>query len=449
MAHSEIHRINHAPSDLDQPRKRVVFVIAIVAFLSLSSGFLSNQWGAVPEERFSQRAIWFDFLLLGRLMQSEQNGIFSAGGLIGSIDLRHGDVPRVQRHVYKAYMEGKYPEKFYRYKSQIGLLGMLASAFANMRSLSRKATLQMLQAFNAVATSLVLSALLFWVAWEFGALAAAFGLISLLSSDIVTNLGSSLHWSIWSFYLPFLAVIVALRREQTAMKPFSYRFWFLFFSALAFLKCVFSGYELVSTVLVMMVSPIVYFAVWSGWSLRRLTTVFATAVTAAVASLFASFVLLNIQIYFSDDEEARLGGIRHIIERFVTRTVGGESQKAEPTLSVWEVIWQHLSAPAVLISNLNITYLELLLAISAGTLILLGFGRYNIGNQRKNLALMAATWFSILAPLSWFVIFKQHAEKHPFVTLSWYMPFIFMGFILIGCATKEAFGVFPRRQQPK
>ena len=122
------------------------------------------------------------------------------------------------------------------------------------------------------------------------------------------------------------------------MKPFSYRFWFLFFSALAFLKCVFSGYDLVSTVLVMMVSPIVYFAVWSGWSLRRLTRVFATAVTAAVASLFASFVLLNIQIYFSGDKEARLGGIRHIIERFVTRTVGGESQKAEPTLSVWEVI---------------------------------------------------------------------------------------------------------------
>jgi hypothetical protein len=43
------------------------------------------------------------------------------------------------------------------------------------------------------------------------------------------------------------------------------------------------------------------------------------------------------------------------------------------------------------------------------------------------------TWFSLLAPLSWFVIFKGHSFIHTHMNaITWHMPFMFLGFALVG-----------------
>jgi hypothetical protein len=53
------------------------------------------------------------------------------------------------------------------------------------------------------------------------------------------------------------------------------------------------------------------------------------------------------------------------------------------------------------------------------------------------LALVGATWFSILAPLSWFVIFKAHAYVHPHMDyIAWHMPFVLFGAAVLGLAGK-------------
>ena len=54
-------------------------------------------------------------------------------------------------------------------------------------------------------------------------------------------------------------------------------------------------------------------------------------------------------------------------------------------------------------------------------------------NHRKLSALSIATWFSILAPLSWFVIFKGHSYIHTHMNyITWHMPFTLLGFALFG-----------------
>ena len=53
--------------------------------------------------------------------------------------------------------------------------------------------------------------------------------------------------------------------------------------------------------------------------------------------------------------------------------------------------------------------------------------------KAKTLALSAATWFSVLAPLSWFIPFKPHSYlHHHFTPMVWYTPFIILCGVLIG-----------------
>jgi len=68
---------------------------------------------------------------------------------------------------------------------------------------------------------------------------------------------------------------------------------------------------------------------------------------------------------------------------------------------------------------------------SAGYHIVLA--EYPTPHRSKSLALIAATWYSILAPLSWLVIFKAHAYIHTrLAPVIWQLPFILFGIALIG-----------------
>jgi len=65
--------------------------------------------------------------------------------------------------------------------------------------------------------------------------------------------------------------------------------------------------------------------------------------------------------------------------------------------------------------------------------------------RQRNLALIFATCFSILAPLSWYVIFKSHSFIHPHMNyILWQMPFTFFGFAVCGLAAKSVFPDFTR-----
>jgi len=81
-----------------------------------------------------------------------------------------------------------------------------------------------------------------------------------------------------------------------------------------------------------------------------------------------------------------------------------------------------------------------LLIFLAVTLIWLCYiRRLRINGDSGNInALTVTLWISILAPLSWFVIFKGHSYVHkvhdPIV---WFMPFMFYGIGLLGVTTEK------------
>jgi hypothetical protein len=53
-------------------------------------------------------------------------------------------------------------------------------------------------------------------------------------------------------------------------------------------------------------------------------------------------------------------------------------------------------------------------------------------------------WFSLLAPLSWFVIFKAHSYIHTHMNfIVWQMPFTFFGFAACGLLVERFFAHRP------
>jgi hypothetical protein len=70
-------------------------------------------------------------------------------------------------------------------------------------------------------------------------------------------------------------------------------------------------------------------------------------------------------------------------------------------------------------------------------------------DRRRASALIVATWFSILSPLSWFIIFKAHSYVHPFLDpIVWQMPFVFYGFAVCG-AVVDKIETFLGRQRKR
>jgi len=82
--------------------------------------------------------------------------------------------------------------------------------------------------------------------------------------------------------------------------------------------------------------------------------------------------------------------------------------------------------------KIRYAYLIVLFMVMSG--LLFWQSKRAMAEQRQHyIALIWTTWFSILAPLSWYVIFKAHSFIHTHMSfLLWQMPFIFFGFAVFG-----------------
>jgi hypothetical protein len=115
-----------------------------------------------------------------------------------------------------------------------------------------------------------------------------------------------------------------------------------------------------------------------------------------------------------------------------------------------EVLWKYLQGTFFDLNNyiatqnafisaylFKIAYWYLLVNFIIATIVLLA--RKGVSNhcieRSQCIALLVTAWFSILAPLSWYFIFKAHSYVHTHMNfIVWQMPFTFFGFALCGLA---------------
>ena len=453
-----------------------VSLLSSFSVLLLFLGFYDDCWRVADRYWFDDFQHDDESLVIGRIVKSRQDGIFSSGGLTGSGSLdgraisyldpaeRSNQIPAdaselkpktIQDNQYLAYFNGLRFVTYTTYNSQIGGQGMFFSMLDRSTTFSPREKYHFFQAFTSVLSALALTAIILWFYLEFGLTVALFVLASAVCSQWLVVFGRNLWWSTWSFYLPVAVMMHQLRFKWEAMKIQ----WFTLGAAAfltIFIKCLFTGYEYITTTLVMMTVPLVYYGSLRAWSYRKFLTGFSIAAFSSCLAIFLTFVILCFQV--ASVKGSFRYGVNHIIYSFAARTHANPNDfsaeyAAGLESSTVSVLTQYLRGTFfyphryLSISNkfisdhfLRWTYLHLILLflMVSGMLYIFRNRCFSEEEKRKRLALIWATWFSILAPLSWFIIFKAHSYCHPHMNfIIWQMPFVFFGFALCGLVAKS------------
>jgi hypothetical protein len=436
----------------------------IVLALSLSSlwlGFSANVWHASSQDRFLDDLRETESLVVGRLVMTRQGGLLAEGGLPGAGipgDIHADWISQEQvSDQYSTYLEGSTFENFSPYLSQIGGQAMLYGLLDRVVPLSPRNTLRLFHAIAALLSALALALVVLWFFDEFGMFAAVVVLCSILLSDWLTVFGRNLWWSLWAFYLPMVGVMYYLRRRSAPPADWR-RLGALSFLLIA-IKCFINGYEFITTTVVMMMVPLVYY----DWARRTAVAEFFRRSTAmlvgAAAAIGASLFTLSSQIA-SATQGSISDGWRHIWYALGKRTYGAGDDYSELVsssheASVAEVLGTYVSGAYLdttqFVSSFRlyrlrflleheVGYAQLLVLFALGSVALVVIGRGSMSEEvrHKSVALVATTWFSITAPLSWYIMFKGHAQIHTHLDyLLWQMPFTLFGFALLGVVVRE------------
>ena len=427
--------------------------IWVIPTLLLFFGFFSNLWHVAEQQWFDTHQRDTESLIIGRMVKSRQDGIFSSGGLTGA-----GVTTNIQQdwissnqidNQYAAYLNRGSFDTFSPYMSQPGGQGIIFSLFDKVIPLSPQIKLWAFYVLTALLSAIALTAIINWFYEEFGGWVAIFVIGSAVLSQWLTVFGKNLWWSLWAFYLPMIVVMYLLKRHRDPSNRQSIMFGILIFVAVS-IKCFINGYEYITTTLVMMVTPCIYYAILDKWSRHQCMKWTLAAVCGSGVAIFLSLIMLCFQIGAAKD--GFMDGVAHVLWSFGKRTYG-ETQDYPAIYAasleagtvgvvityvngIFFDLNNYLSITNPFVSNflLKIRYSYLIVLFVVMSVLLFLRGKKIVAERRQHsIALIWTTWFSMLAPLSWHVIFKAHSYIHTHMSfLLWQMPFTLFGFAVFG-----------------
>lgn len=433
-------------------------------------GFFSNTWRVADQNWFATHQKDTEAHVMGRMVKSRQDGIFSAGGLNGWGTAKSTDaewIPSTELGPqYTAYLYKLSFEKFSTYNSQPAGQGMIFSLLDRLIPLSPQIKLWSFYVLTALLSAIALTTIIGWFYEEFGGWVAIFVIGSAVLSQWLTVFGKNLWWSLWAFYLPMIVVMYYLKRQRAPADRQFIRFGILICIAVS-IKCFINGYEYITTTLVMMLVPFVYYVILDKWRGRQCVKWTLAAGLGSGVAIFLSFIMLCFQIGAAKD--GFMDGVAHIVWSFGKRTYASPEDYPPVYAASLEagtigVVVTYMNGIFFDLNNylpdtntfvpnalLKVRYVYLIvLFILMSVLLFFRSNEQTMTERRQHyIALILTTWFSILAPLSWFVIFKAHSYIHTHMSfLLWQMPFTFFGFAVLGSALITSLKSKRRRTYP-
>lgn len=413
-------------------------LLATAAVLVLTASFYQNSFRLVPDRWFQTFQKDSESLVIGRLVESEANGPFSAAGLLGR-QTPPSQPELIRPFQYFVFLNEGVGVGYQPYFSQSGFHGLIYSILnLGMGEAAAADRLNALRAVTALSSAVALTFIAGWILTELGWFAGTGAWLSIFASQWLTVGGANLWWTLFFFYFPAIAVIALLRR-RASIDPIGLGL-VVFFTVLV--KCT-TGFEFVSGVSIMTAVPVVH------WHLKRRTgagAVVRDVSVVAAASAVAVVAALGLLIAQVGLFSGRLSdGVRAVTHALGKRSYGDPELfsgllKASLESSVLEVVEMYLRGPYYEGRVLSVSYFQVIVLFAAATLVLVLFMRVAPrASDFHHTAFIATTWFSMAAPLSWFVIFKGHSHIHTHVNfLAWQMPFTILGFALTGLALERA-----------
>lgn len=416
-------------------------IFLTIAFIALFLSYTLNTWRVADHDSFTNFDRPDEGMIISRLDRSQHEGIFSYGALTGGMHYYSTD-PEVEEEgfaknnilQYESYLAGRpIPGEFIAYKSQTGGQAIMYSFIQKILPFSNPIKLQIFRGINALLVTICYIIFLGWVYRNFSFTSSIITFLLILFSPALTLFGHNLWWALWSYYIPFVTMLLVLERKSLKPTSWTERKLLAAMFISVFLKCIFTGFEYITSTLVAAICPVIYYHVANRTHLKETIISLFKFSTSAILAVLAEMIVLIIQI--RSLEGTFMSGIDHIIFSYGKRA----SFKAEEIqYSISEILNVYFNNGGILqtFSSLNITYLFVIILAAIACILVSILSRNLLNNDRNNnTALVITTLISILAPLSWFVIFKEHAVVHMILDyIVWYIPFLLYAFAAIGQA---------------
>lgn len=430
------------------PRRTQLFLLLLIAgTLFLLPSFYQNQWDAVDQGYYDEWQIRYDRLVIARLVQIRQDGFFSAGGLLGLGDATEWNFQSAtHKHQFNTYFNNGEFESYLIYKSNPGFQGVLYGSIDKLLNIPGEQKIRIFRGITALLSALSFGLIFAFISVEFGAFAGAFMLLFSAFSIWTVLPAGSIFWNLWAFYLPFLAAAYLLAVSARTGSYHAVSIYLILFAA-TLTRILLSGFDLMTTGLIMSTVPIVFYGISEKWGWKTFFERFIKISIALSIATFAGLTIMSAQIAAA---EGGIGNVFTYIEnRFGSHFAGNSeyyiSGGIEATrIGVIEVTTKYLLMPAINIplpgEDTQVLYWHLVVLFAVFTALYFLFQKKREGHPRKAIALIVTTWYSILAPLSWIILFRPHSIIHTHVnTMGWQMPFTLLGFALCGYVITDLF----------
>ncbi|MFV1988743.1 MAG: hypothetical protein ACC682_15835 [Gemmatimonadota bacterium] len=446
-----------------RPDSRSVWFLYVVVVAFLTMNFFTNFAHSSRQRLFETHTRDVESLVVGRLSRTRQLNPFSDGGFTGQYLPENAETNPLEGWKFAEHQHAVLEEdadllgeRFEAYLSHPGGQALVFSLLQYVVPLSGENQVTFFRFLTSLFSAAVVGLIVCWIYLHFGLWPAVFVTVTGLYSQWLTVFGKNLWWSLGSFYLPLVATatVLLIGRRRDRMRE---RWIVLTVFGAVMLKCLLTGFEYITTTPVMVAVPLVFYGVLDRWPVRLWAFRVATSAAATVAAVLSVLMILLLQL------RAVLGGLSpalsYVIDSFRRRTYANPAEYPEfadslqaDLTTVLESYWH---GTAIDLSHVlgrwgvDISYGEVVLVLLTVTVIALVLARSSKESDLREpryTALMVATWVSILAPLSWFTVFKSHSFVHTHMNnIVWHMPFAFLAFALIGAVT----GVLIREGAPR
>lgn len=432
-----------------------------IAFFLLTFSFYSNLFKVAVPVHYKEYETFEEGLVIGRMVKAEKDGFFASSGFMGvnyikpdsvkdalrvdDLGLRDSIVSGNRFDQIRYYLgEKDAPDGYCVYVSHSGGQASLYYLIQKILPFSNDINYQILRFLNAMLMAMGFLVFTGWVLRNFGITPAIITfLFTFLSPKIVMFGGNGLWWSLWNFYVPFLALLLLLEKRYSSPGTVSDRRIFVSLFLAVLVKFFFSGLEFSSTAMLSIFIPIVYYSYLERQRFAEFFVFSFKAGLAALGAVLVQFLVLILQLW------TYLGGLGgalgYLQTAFVRRSsfvqfsdLEGTDNDPSSLSFVWNnVIKYYLGENSSdwgftpVFIRFRFVYLIFIIIVCTGIVWFLTRKLHD----RKYVALILATLSSVVCPLSWYIIFKEHAFWHiQLDVIVWYMPFLLLGFAVIGTA---------------
>jgi hypothetical protein len=401
-------------------------------FFILTTAFLYDvTLSEKPPQGHQKNEIWekgLESIVYSRLAKSAQDGMLSAGGLMGfcyddpvSFTKNHFFDEKYQINLY---VNSSCPN-YGIYKSHPAMQAMIFSLISRVSGTPFTFNL-----ITAMLLAAMLTSWLIWISKYFGLLSGMLTTAGLLFLPWLIIMGDNIYLMLGIIFLPMVAITWALEKQWNKL---------LILSFAAFLaECLVTGPQFIFSAIVMSIIPVIFYGVKDKWELKKIWRNILAIAFGSILAISCSLVFLMAQI---SSVSSLKEGIGHVIQTTGSRAHGDPTNyagkvKLSLESSMGAVLDTYLDITAIQLWNVSISYRLLTLCILFTSLVALII--YRQTKNKNLLALVITTWCSVFGPLAWFIIAKGHSAEHVFLnSIVWHMPFVLFGLALVSVTFTE------------